>query len=375
MFARGRRYFAVLAFFLLAAPLTIGVLMPDGAATVMKEGRRPAPAPDAPGSLAGLANLPGQLDAYLKDRFGLRQVLLHAYRQLTKPMLGFGGTSVLIGRNGRMFYLGEDMVRQSAGILMRDQRVSDAVDLVAEVDAALERKGIRFLVAVPPNASTIYQDELPVWAQKRGRDTEYDHFFRELRARGIRTVDLRPAVSAVRVGGDVYYRHDTHWTVRGAIAAFNAIAESDGHRDWRIDAATALGPPIARREGDLARMLGVEDGETAQMLALPPVGTARRLTDGLTPDAEIDTGTPGPTVLVIGDSFTEGFFPPLLAEHVGRAVWMHYQHCAFDWKAIERYRPDEVWWMPTERALYCDPGARPAGYGTRRCRSGGSSGS
>ena len=280
-------------------------------------------------------------------------------------MLGFGGgSSVLVGRNGRMFYLGEDMVRQSAGLVVRDQRVSDAVNLVAEIDAALKRKGIRFLVAVPPNSSTIYQDELPVWAQNRGRDTEYDRFARELRARGIQTVDLRPAVSAARAGGDVFYRHDTHWTFRGAIAAFNAVAEADGRPDWRIDMGVALGPPVARKGGDLARMLGLEDASTepAQMLALPPVGTARNLTDGLTPDAEIATGRPGPTVLIIGDSFTESFFPPLLAEHAGRAVWMHFQHCAFDWTAIDRYRPDEVWWMPTERSLYCDQGARPAGF-------------
>src|SRR5208283_5885301 len=177
-------------------------------------------------NLAQLAELPAEVDAWLKDRFGLRQVLMHAYRQLTKPVLGSGGGSVLIGRSGRMFYLGDDMVRQSAGLVMRDQKVSDAVDLVAEIDAALQHKGIRFLVAVPPNSSTIYQDELPVWAQNRGRDTEYDLFMRQLGARGIRTVDLRAALAAARAEGDVYLRHDTHWTTRGAIAAFNAIVEA-----------------------------------------------------------------------------------------------------------------------------------------------------
>ena len=48
MFAKRRRWFAVLAFLLLAAPLSIGLVMPDGAASVLKEGRRPAPAPGAP---------------------------------------------------------------------------------------------------------------------------------------------------------------------------------------------------------------------------------------------------------------------------------------------------------------------------------------
>jgi hypothetical protein len=363
MFAKGRRWFAVLAFLLVATPLAVGLAMPDGAASVMKEGRRPAPAPGLPETPEALAEWPGATDAFLKDRFGLRQVFLHAYHQITKPVFGSGGGAVLVGRDGRMFFRGDDMVRQSAGLVMRDGKVIEAADLVVDIDAALARRGVRFLVAVPPNSSTIYPDDLPAWAENRGRETEYDMFLRLLKDRGVKTVDLRPAVAAARAGGDVFYRYDTHWTFRGAIAAFNAIVEADGHSDWKIDADSALGPPAAQGGGDLARMAGVEGAtERVQMLTLPAVGTARKLTGGLTPDNEVDTGRPGPTVLIIGDSFTEAFFPPLLAQHAGRVNWIYFEHCAFDWGAIDRYRPDEVWWMPTERALYCDPGARPASF-------------
>ena len=40
----------------------------------------------------------------------------------------------------------------------------------------------------------------------------------------------------------------------------------------------------------------------------------------------ITTGKPGPTILVVGDSFTASFFPPMLAQHVGRAIWVHYNN-------------------------------------------------
>ena len=46
-------------------------------------------------------------------------------------MLGFGNDSVLVGRDGRIFYLGEEAVRQSAGLLVRDERVADTVALLA----------------------------------------------------------------------------------------------------------------------------------------------------------------------------------------------------------------------------------------------------
>src|SRR5208337_730115 len=152
-----RRYFALLALLLIAAPLVVGLVAPDSPATVLKEGRRLAPAPPLPATWADWLSLPAALDAYLKDHFGLRQTLIRAHKDLTKPMLGMGDDSVLVGRDGRMFYLGEEAVRQSAGLVLRDERVADAVDLIAAMNDDLARRRVRFLVAPPPNAATVYQ--------------------------------------------------------------------------------------------------------------------------------------------------------------------------------------------------------------------------
>ena len=66
--------------------------------------------------------------------------------------------------------------------------------------------------------------------------------------------------------------------------------------------------------------------------------------------------------MVLGDSFTGNFFNPLVTQHAGRLVWLEHHRCAFDWNAIDRFHPDEVWWMPTERFLLCDPGVAPANF-------------
>ena len=364
MLFRYRRFFAPAAFALLVTPLLVGVTLPDGEASVLKEGRRPAPLPHPPASLAAALSLPGEIDAYLKDRFGLRRVLIRAHRDLTRPVLASGDGPVLIGRDGRMFYLGDEMVRQSAGLVLRDQKVSDVVDLLAQMKAELTRRGVKLLVATPPNSSTIYQDDLPVWAQNRGRKTEYDLLLQNLAAREVETVDLRPALIAARSGGKVYLMHDTHWTDRGALAAFNAIVEVDGHPDWRLDPESALAPPTQRQGGDLFRMLGLEDRatETVEELKLARKARPRVLSDDAAPDYVLESDEPGPTILILGDSFTQSYFPPLISQHAGRVIWLHYRHCAFDWRLIEEFRPDEVWWMPTERGLYCEPGARPANF-------------
>ena len=158
--------------------------------------------------------------------------------------------------------------------------------------------------------------------------------------------------------------YDAHWTARGALAGFNAVVEVDGRPEWRLDPATALGPPAVRKGGDVARILGVQDdvSEEADTFAIAPNGTDQALSEGVMPDHVVTTGTPGPTIMVIGDLFTAGYFPLMLSQHVGRAIWVHHHQCGFDWKLIDRLRPDEVWWAPTERFLVCDPGVRPLNF-------------
>ena len=371
MLPRHRRIFALVAFCLLAAPLVVGLVAPDSPASVFREGRSLAPAPRLPTTGASWLALPAAVDAYLKDHFGLRGKLITAHRELTKPMLGFGNDTVLVGRDGRMFFLGEETVRQSAGLLVRDQRVAEATDMLVRMNDELHARGIRFLVAMPPNGSTTYQDDLPLWAQNPGRPTEYDMLLANLAAKGVAAVDLRPALKNARTQGPAFYMHDTHWTFRGALAAYNAIVEADAHADWRIEPASALGPMTLRNGGDLARMLGVGDtvSEYAEPLTLPYGERPFQPSDAAGGFSETSEKS-GPTILILGDSFTGAFFPPMVLQHAGRVVWLSHMVCGFDWNEVEKDRPDEVWWMPTERFLVCLPGLKPKGLPERKTDSG-----
>ncbi|MBV9286450.1 MAG: hypothetical protein JO288_01265, partial [Hyphomicrobiales bacterium] len=258
---------------------------------------------------------------------------------------------------------GEEAVRQSAGLIVRDQRIADTVTLLDAMNQDLAQRGVRLMVATPPNAATVYQDDLPAWAQNSGRKTEYDFYLEGLAARGVKAVDLRPAMAEARAEGSAYYRHDSHWTPRGALSAFNAIVEADGHPDWRLDPALVLAPASVHRGGDLARVIGVQDTvtEKAEDLKLPD-GQKELLTSKWWEDYVERSGRPGPTVMIFGDSFTAAYFAPMLLQHVGRVVWLEHKHCGFDWRMIDRFRPDEVWWMPNERFLVCGPGARPLDF-------------
>ena len=87
MLHRYRRWFAALSFLLLATPLVWGMVRPDSPELVFKEGRRLAPAPAAPKSLTDWLALPAQIDAFLKDRFGLRHAMIRLHKDLTHPVL------------------------------------------------------------------------------------------------------------------------------------------------------------------------------------------------------------------------------------------------------------------------------------------------
>jgi len=365
LLASHHRYLAVFAFLLLATPLVTGLSMSESAQAVRVEDRTIAPPPHVSLDWNALIALPKQTDDYLQDRFGLRREMIRWRSIVTQRIFVESNQKVLVGYNDRMFYLLDDAVRESAGIVRRDRQVIDTADFLVAVQATLARRGIRFLVSSPPDSSTIYQDDLPRWARNHGRKTEYDLFLQNLAVRGVKTVDLRPVMRAARADGKAYFKHDTHWTPRGALAAFDAIAKADGHPDWRIDASTALGSPTERKGGDLARMLGVNDevAEPNQALTLSvPRGARIDLAQGPSPPYVATSDKPGETVMIIGDSFTAEYFAPMLLRHVGRVVWLHHKLCGFDWKLVDRFPLDEVWWMPTERILTCRPGTRPAGF-------------
>jgi alginate O-acetyltransferase complex protein AlgJ len=270
MFYHYRRSWAFLTAAALALPLVSHFAAPTYA-TSADELRAQAPRPSVPRTLREVANTPPQIDAWLRDHFGLRSSMIHAYAWITQAVLGSGNESVLIGREGRMFYRRDDALQQSAGLIRRDDQVTDTANRLAAMKGALALKNVPLVAASSPNTATIEGAYLPRWARNAGRPTEADLFLSALVARGITAVDLRPALRAAEAGGKIYHLHDTHWTERGAIAAFNAIAEAASHPDWRIDAASVLGPPQTVTGGDLARMVGINGDVTEpdQLLTLP----------------------------------------------------------------------------------------------------------
>jgi alginate O-acetyltransferase complex protein AlgJ len=336
---------------ILTAPMLLMPFTAPGDEISRNELRHLAPMPGLPRSLRDWTSLPRRLTAYFNDHFGLREELTHARAQLVHLWLETGDEQVFVTRD-RMFLRTNHAIQQSAGVLVRREQLEKTADLIARVHAILTTRGIGFMYSLAPNGATIEVADLPGWARNPGRATEYDLLLDLLRARGVPTVDLRPALRNANLSASVYFRYDSHWNARGAVTGFNVVARANDHLDWSADPATVLTPPEPLVGGDLARLLGVQRDVVAPEpnAAFPPHPVVT-----LAPETveQVNTGREGPRILILGDSFTRGLFTQLVARDAGTVFWVAHRTCGFDWSWIDRLHPDEVWWIPTERFAPC----------------------
>ncbi len=177
----------------------------------------------------------------------------------------------------------------------------------------------------------------------------------------MNVVDLGQVLRAARDRGNLYLRTDTHWSPLGTVIGFNALAAAAGHPDWAAHPESVIGPPV-QMSGDLSRMLGIGSDISEDVLAWTAPSPKSDNVGSPEAPMEVSEGIEGrPSVLVVGDSFSEISFVTLLAGHAGRTAWLYARDCGFDWSWIDRFKPDEVWWVPTERLMLCENGAWPPG--------------
>ncbi|MFG1400053.1 alginate O-acetyltransferase AlgX-related protein [Roseixanthobacter pseudopolyaromaticivorans] len=306
-----------------------------------------------------------RLDPFINGRYGFRGLVMAGNASYLRAMKSTRERPVLLGEGGQMFFTGEQTLEQSLGRLFRAKPMGDLVDVLARLDTLLKARGAELVVASAPNAATVLPEKLPAWARgQMTHPTELDYLDTQMAAHAIPHVDLRPVLIAAKAQGPIFRRTDTHWNQRSSVLAFNAVMAAAGRPELEIAPQTAIGPLQAAPSGDLARYLG-EASETADQdyaeIASNPKPELTPIT-GIMPDHgphdtfrpyAYATGHSGPSVLVIGDSFSQHFWPRLLERVTSRFAWMHHSACKFEWPAVERFKPDLVIYMVTERSLPC----------------------
>ena len=354
-----RRFWFAIALAFLAAPMIVQAVQPR---TIMSEREQRAlePPPTWPQSLKDIGAWPRTADKFLADHFGLREILVRANAILRYAVVSPTDLRVLYGRDRQLYFDGDAMMTQSMGLVLRHDEIEKFAAFAKQLHAKFRGTNTQFLVTIAPNSATIARKTLPAWAKARQLPIEYDLMLSALARHNVPALDLRPTLSAAQKTNPIYRRTDTHWNNLGALTAYNAVVAAIGKPGWVIEPEKVFRGFEPVVGGDLARMLGVSadvpDTQAAIDLSAyaPPKLVVTPLDTGSWGGGDVvETGRPGPTVLVLGDSFTRTFWQDYFGLHAGRYVWLHGELCNFRHDLVDRYRPDIVVFAPTERFMFC----------------------
>ena len=340
--------------------LVMATIAPLGDAAIRLEKRRPAAWPPAK-LLASPAAFAAAFGQAFADRFGMRSALILAQHRALVDIFGVSPVSnIMIGRDGWLFWLGEDgqsLERHYRGTRwVSDFEVDAYVDEVRRRHAYLRARGIAYLTVIVPEKFTIYPEHLPSWVRPGHDPTLLARTIDRLAKDGtVPYVDLRPLLREAKSRETIYYLTDSHWNLAGGAVGYMAIMRAvQTLLPGRIPSiAPPVRPPyVPGRDvywGDLARMIGIL-GEFEEPDYLPlyktrrdPAGVglhARLITADVDafrtyahPDASL------PRLLMNRDSMGHALMP-MLAENFSQSTFV--VASSLDRKRIDDLRPDIV---------------------------------
>lgn len=352
-----RRTYALILSGLFALALAVGFAGLFTAHDIASsENRVLAPGPAWPGDAAGIAAWPRQADAWIADRFGLRDPLIRLQALLTWR-LKKGQSDVVRGAQGWLF-LADDFSRVS---YQRSEPLSaqDAVTWVGELEqrrTIAAAAGATYLFVAIPDKHSVYPEFMPgdmAVAAPLSR-LQMLRPAAQLGA-GPAYLDLEPLLIGAKPSGLLYYRTDSHWNAYGAWLGYRAIAarlaELGRPLPPRPDYGYADFPQGDFATGDLARMMAVsmtERGPLPRDLGSACGGTTeafplRPLEPFFEHRTQRSTCAGGRArALVLHDSFMIGLMP-YLSTSFAEVVYVWAKAPLPLYKAlVERLKPDVV---------------------------------
>lgn len=376
-----RRVWTVFFLVFIAAPALVQITGRDPDLGPSGEKRKPSPWPGRPRAIAEVRAWPAAVDAWYKDHFGLRRVLIRGHSLLLyRGLRTTPQPRVIVGREDWLFYNGAasgdgDPVSDCRGV---NPIPTDQMErwrwMLQDLHDWLAARNIPLLVALVPGKETIYPEYLPAWMTRVGPETTMEYAARYLTERGaFPFLNLLPVLQQARADHLAYLKTDTHWNEFGAYRAYRALAAHfaptvPALEPWpesEFDRKDLVSPG-----GDLAGMMDLKpllrDHFVAMHAHRPRRATSNALSDAEVADVESQSPDASlPRALFLRDSFTVGLIP-YFAEHFSYA---YYQWISggVDLRVLDRVNPDLVVFIVGDRQLRL-PMRYPTSMQTWACR-------
>jgi alginate O-acetyltransferase complex protein AlgJ len=347
--------------------------------SALNENRRLAKFPGWPSTWESLAAFPEGYDAYLKDNFGLRRLLLRGFTLAKlKVFQESSHEDVLLGKNGWLFLNGKQVPRAYylGKVSLGESKRAAWRNWIAGKNAWLAERGIDHVFAVAPNKEWLYPEFAGLGPSLSGPGTLLDQLASDFRAHGQSgLLDLRPVLLHMKPEHQLYYCLDTHWNNYGAYFGYAEIMSYLAQKKPAYTPhplSTFRSTKDGKRSFDLADMMGAGD-----LLHEAPVGLeafvlpklSRRdlaipkdsplyqgLLDGWQPyvvSNEKGTGR----VMLIADSYGEALWPYLEYQFAETVVVRGSADSQMLAAWCNEFKPDVVVEVIVERNLMVTPGA------------------
>lgn len=326
---------------------------------VIIENRVKSSFPDIPTSLESASGYARKLNDYLTDHFPARIYMISWINDL-RYKIGYSTTpKVFVGDAGWLFYDDGSHLPQLRQTSLPTENVKLAASALSVHYLNYKKANIEFVFISAPTKEIVYPEYLPSWLKTEKYFPNSVLMRQEILHNSDPGFfpDLISAMQQLKLStpsAQLYSKFDTHWTDKGALLAYLLILDRWRSIDNTARSRLSLSDTLVGLNDNfpppknLAYMLGIAGYKDAQHAQIAEVQnfqpkSVRYLTKSETWDADrvISTGNSGPTLLLVGDSFSTNLIP-LLARNFETIIFAHHQKGFFREDLVKEYQPSFV---------------------------------
>ena len=306
-------------------------------------------------------------------RFNIQHFWIQSYSIAKVFWLGESSSSNVILGNKGWFFLSkagdQNELNYYRSINPFTQKELDRWKLVLEKRKNwLASQGIRYILVIAPNKTTIYPEFLPSSLNRVTKESRLDRLIAYMKQNSnVEILDLRASLISAKEKELIYHPKDTHWNDLGAFIGYQQIVKSISisHPNLKPLSRSDFKVEISNESSDLINMMGLNSTTTDRRLSLvkKTENLAFEVESGIfyQPELPIEKrpfatelkNSNTPNILMFHDSFTSSL-RPFLSETFSRIVYVWEDK--LDNKIVKKERPNIVIQEIVERKLMTDPG-------------------
>lgn len=250
---------------------------------------------------------------------------------------------VVIGKEGWLFYRGDDSIGQAQGIAkFSDKNKEDILKILKTNNEKFKEKDIEFYVLVLPNKENIYKEYLPDTISIKSDISRTEELIEYIEKNSdINVIYPKQELMNAKEINQIYKKYDTHWNEIGGCIGTVAI-EKTINPSFTYDITKIEVEETTEKEGnDLANFASLGDKLYENRVKVNNFydDIHYEINKNLRYEEYISDSSNEKTVLFVGDSFRESL-RPYFSKLYKRVIYMHKDKYTED--LLEELQPDIV---------------------------------